>query len=191
MITDEQLVQEILEGNEPAMEILTKRYYKIIFAYVYRTVGEYHNAYDLTQEVFIKMMKGLSKYKEAQKFKSWLFTIAVNTCKDYYRSSETKIIKEDILDENIARGLVDEKSNVISIVNKNIRTKIIKEALEELPEYQKEALILKYYHDLKTSEIAEITKNKEATVKSRLRQGIGKLRKILGGEEDVKYYESK
>jgi RNA polymerase sigma-70 factor (ECF subfamily) len=189
LMTDEELVCEILQGNEPAMEILAKRYYKVIFAYIYRTVGEYHSAYDLTQEVFVKMMKGLSKYKESQKFKSWLFTIASNTCKDYYRCSEVKVIKDDIDDKYIVTKLVDEKNNVVSIVDKNMNMKIIREALQELPQHQREALILKYYHDLKTSEIAEVTKNKEATVKSRLRQGIGKLRKILSREEDMKYYE--
>jgi DNA-directed RNA polymerase specialized sigma24 family protein len=59
---DQKLINEILNGSEAAMEVLTRKYYKLIFSYVYRKVGDKELASDLTQEVFIKMMKRLSSY---------------------------------------------------------------------------------------------------------------------------------
>ncbi|MDQ0253560.1 DNA-directed RNA polymerase specialized sigma24 family protein [Evansella vedderi] len=84
---DEELIEEIKNGSQAAMEVLIKKQYKTIFAYVYRKVGDYHLAYDMTQEVFIKMMKSINEYKGGGKFQHWLLKIAVNHCRDYFRSS--------------------------------------------------------------------------------------------------------
>lgn len=89
--TDENLIKEILKGNESAMEILVKRHYDFVHSYIYRTTKDYNIAYDITQDVFIKMMKNIDKYSiEGGKFKNWLLKIAVNTTKDYFKSSTYK-----------------------------------------------------------------------------------------------------
>ena len=88
MPTDDELVEEILNGSKAAMDVLVRRHYKNIFSYVYRKTGNYHLAYDLTQEIFIKMMKSIKNYKQQGKFSSWLLKIAVNHCRDYYKSSD-------------------------------------------------------------------------------------------------------
>ena len=62
--TDEKLIRQILKGNESAMEILVKRHYDLVHSYIYRTTNDYNISYDITQEVFIKMMKNINKYKE-------------------------------------------------------------------------------------------------------------------------------
>lgn len=182
MPTDDELILDILKGNQASMEVLVNRYYKSIFAYIYRKTGDYHKAYDLTQEVFIKMIKGLKKYKRKGSFKSWLFTIANNHCTDYFKSSNYKYESNVFeLDENIT----DENSNVSDIFSKNLERKQIKEAILSLPEYQRDTIILKYYHNFKIKDIAKITNTKEATVKSRLKQGLDKLKKwLIGGEFD-------
>lgn len=85
--TDENLVKEILKGNESAMEILVKRHYDLVHSYIYRTTNDYNVSYDITQDVFIKMMKNINKYNmESGKFRNWLLKIAVNTTKDYFKS---------------------------------------------------------------------------------------------------------
>ena len=89
--TDEKLIKEILKGNESAMEILVKRYYDLVHSYIYRITSDYNIAYDITQEVFIKMMKNIEKYNlENGKFQNWLLKIAVNTTKDYFKSKTYK-----------------------------------------------------------------------------------------------------
>jgi len=176
MTTDEELIKEISRGNQAAMEVLIKRHYKMIFAYIYRSLGDYHISYDITQEVLIKVIKSIKTYKEDGKFKNWLMKIAVNTCNDYHRSSSFNKIKNHVeLDSNI----VDEESNILDIMSRKIERQKIKEAIIELPDYQRNVLILKYYHDLKIKDIASMTQANESTVKSRLKQGLEKLKHIL------------
>lgn len=71
--SDNQLIKEILNGNEAAMELLVKRYYAMIQSFIYRLTGDYNLSYDLTQEIFIKMMKGLNRYDYRKgDFKPWI-----------------------------------------------------------------------------------------------------------------------
>lgn len=145
--TDENLIKEILKGNESAMEILVKRYYDLVHSYIYRTTNDYNIAYDITQDVFIKMMKSIDKYNlEEGKFKNWLLKIAVNTTKDNFKS---KTYKQRIENYNIENHEIEDKSNVIYIISKKEESIKIKEAVEKLTNLQREAIFLKYYNDLK------------------------------------------
>ncbi|MGD6967388.1 RNA polymerase sigma factor [Rossellomorea vietnamensis] len=181
MSEDRQLIQEILRGSQAAMEVLTRKYYKDIFAFVYRKTGDRDLAYDLTQEIFIKVMKKIRSYSNNGSFKSWVFTIAVNHCRDYWRSAEhNRSLKQSELPEY----LTNEKTNVSYIFAQKETRERVKAAVGELPEYQRDAIILKYFHQMKISEIARVTEANESTVKSRLKQGLSKLAAILGrGEE--------
>ncbi len=190
--TDENLIKEILKGNESAMEILVKRYYDLVHSYIYRTTNDYNIAYDITQDVFIKMMKSIDKYNlEEGKFKNWLLKIAVNTTKDYFKS---KTYKQRIENYDIENHEIEDKSNVIDIISKKEESIKIKEAVEKLPNLQREAIFLKYYNDLKIKEISKITGDNENTIKSRLFNGVKNLKKLLGGdlfEEEGKYSQTK
>ncbi|MGP4069931.1 RNA polymerase sigma factor [Halobacillus sp. B29] len=179
---DSKLVKEILSGSEAAAEVLTRKYYKMIYAFVYRKMQNKDLAYDLTQDIFIKMMNSLHTYSSKGNFKSWLFTIAVNRCRDYWKSSYHRYMRTH---SELPQSLTDQQQNVSYIFDKKETREEIKKAVEMLPDYQKEALLLKYFHDMKIKEIGEVTSVKEATVKSRLKQGLKKLKSILKrGEEN-------
>jgi len=183
---DDELVREITDGNPQAMEQLVQKHYKQIFAYVYRTVGDYHLAYDLTQEVFIKMMQSIERYKGKGKFSHWLMTIAVNHCRDFFRS---KYFRQKKQEQELLQYIADPTETVWDKVSTEWKSDRIKKAIEELPLFQKEPIILRFYHDYKMKEIAKITKSNESTVKSRIRQGTTKLKRILekrGVEDDFK-----
>lgn len=178
--TDEKLIKELLQGNESAMEILVKRYYDLVHSFIYRNTSDYNIAYDITQDVFIKMMKNIDKYQiENGKFKSWLLKIAVNTTKDYFRS---KIYKQRTQSYDIANQEIEDKTNVVDILSKKEEAIKIKEAIENLPKLQREAVILKYYNDLKIKEISYIKGENENTIKSRLFNGVKNLKRFLGGD---------
>ena len=178
--SDEKLIKELIKGNESAMEILVKRYYDLVYSFIYRNTSDYNTAYDITQDVFIKMMKNIDKYQiENGKFKSWLLKIAVNTTKDYFRS---KIYKQRIKSYDIDSHEIEDKANVVDILSKKEETIKIKEAIKNLPKLQREAIILKYYNDLKIKEISNITGENENTIKSRLFNGVKNLKKLLGGD---------
>lgn len=178
--TDEKLIKELLKGNESAMEILVKRYYDLVHSFIYRNTSDYNIAYDITQDVFIKMMKNIDKYQiENGKFKSWLLKIAVNTTKDYFR---TNIYKQRTQSYDISNQEIEDTTNVVDILSKKEEAIKIKEAIENLPKLQKEAVILKYYNDLKIKEISYITGENENTIKSRLFNGVKNLKRLLGGD---------
>lgn len=190
--TDEKLIKEILKGNESAMEILVKRHYDLVHNYIYRATNDYNISYDITQDVFIKMMKNIDKYNlENGKFKNWLLKIAVNTTKDYFKS---RTYKQRVENCDIENHQIEDTSNVIDIISKKEEAIKIKEAIENLPSLQREAILLKYYNDLKIKEISNITGDNENTIKSRLFNGIRNLKKLLGGdifEEESQYSQTK
>ncbi|XXM70809.1 RNA polymerase sigma factor [Lysinibacillus sphaericus] len=181
MSDDQKLIQEILRGSQAAMEVLTRKYYRDIFAFVYRKIGNRDLAYDLTQEIFIKVIRKVGSYSSNGSFKSWVFTVAANHCRDYWKSAEHQRSQKQ---SEFKEDLTNEKTNVSYIFAQKESRERVKIAIDKLPEYQRNALILKYYHDMKIQEIATVTEASESTVKSRLRQGLAKLAKLLGrGEE--------
>lgn len=188
MPAEDELVGKIVEGNEHAMEQLVKKHYKEIFAYVYRTVGDYHLAYDLTQEVFMKMLKFIKHYQGRGKFSHWLITIAVNHCRDYFRS---KYFKQKTKEKELLQQIPGKQDYPWDFVRKEFESEKVKQALEQLPIYQREPIVLRFYHDYKIKEIAEMTKANESTVKSRIRQGMMKLKRMLEGRNFVDVFKEK
>lgn len=177
--SDDYLIKEILKGNESAMELLINRYYDLIFSYNYRSLGDYHVAYDLTQEVFIKMIKNIKNFKvKEDKFKNWLVKIAVNNLRDYVKSSYYK--KRNSCEDVSTLQFEDEKEiNVLNLLEINEERLRVKGAVDKLSSKQKEIILLRFYHELKISEISTITGVNENTVKSRLRDGLKKLKTYL------------
>jgi RNA polymerase sigma factor (sigma-70 family) len=180
LLTDEALVSEIQNGNEAAMELLVKRHYNLVYSYICRKLCDHHRANDLTQEVFIKMLKSIENLKlDEGKFVNWLLKIAVNTCRDYFKSSQFKHhTREYELQEEVSYN-----PNIVYLLERKEEIHKIKSALSELPEFQREAIILKFYHQKKFSEIAQITGCNESTAKSRVKQGLEKLKSLLKGSE--------
>ncbi|WP_227938796.1 RNA polymerase sigma factor [Alkalihalobacillus deserti] len=182
MPDDQELIEEILGGSQAAMEVLTRKYYKSIYAFIYRKVGDKETAYDLTQEVFIKVIQRIQSYSHKGTFKSWLFSIAINHCRDYWGSAYYRHTSQKTeLPETLESG---EKS-IPYIFERKVMREQVRLALASLPDYQKEALILKYFHHMKIKEISKVTNTSVPTVKSRLKQGLNKLAKLLRrGEVD-------
>lgn len=174
------LIRRIKEGDKQAFDTLVRKHYQNIYSYCIRRTGNQVVAADLTQDVFLKLVKSINNYRFSGKFTNFLFTIAVNTCNDY--SKKPQHIYENI--ENLQK--CDNKPEPIESVIKNEVSRSIKEKIDTLPDIQKDAIILYYYHDKKVKDIAKIMGASLPTTKSRLKQGKDKLRKLLS-EED--YYE--
>ncbi|QYY44107.1 RNA polymerase sigma-70 factor, ECF subfamily [Aneurinibacillus thermoaerophilus] len=176
MQSDEQLIMEIRKGIESSMEVLINRYYKMVFAYIYRNVGEYHLCYDLTQETFIKMIKNIDTFSTEGSFKHWLIKIALNTCRDHYKSQGYKLGQASF---TWTDKISEKNEHVIDLIQHKVESEYIRNAVMKLPAYQREAIVLRFYHDLKIKDIASITSSSESTVKSRIMQGLSKLKSIL------------
>ena len=106
------------------------------------------------------------------KFQNYLLTIAANTCNNYFKKAKPTYTDLNALD------IIDDTNDTLEKVIENENKIEVRRALHSLPDYQKEVIILRFYHNLKIREIAKITKSNIPTVKSRLRQGLQKNRTI-------------
>lgn len=158
---------------------MVRKHYQNIYSYCVRRIG-INDAADLTQEIFTKLIRTIFTYKFTGKFTNFLFTIAVNTCNDYEKKPSR--LFEDI--ENLQEA--DKKPTPFETALIDEQTAVIKQKIDALPDIQKDAIILYYYHGLKAKDIAKITGVSLPTTKSRLKQGMDKLKKSFR-EED--YFE--
>lgn len=171
---ERKLVADVQCGDRDALDRLIGQYYPSMFGYFYKGTNDYHQSKDLTQEVFIKMVVNIGRYKPRGEFKSWLFAIASNHLKNYWRSlkrrPEYSELSEEIVGEGNAADELAQKS-------------VISSALNTLPQEQRECIILRFYNDFSIKEIARITGSKETTVKARIKYGLEKLKAKLEEEE--------
>ena len=154
---------------------LIQKYYDDIYRFCYYKTGNASISYDLTQETFLKLIKYIGNYKDKGKFKSYLITIAINVCNSYFYKNNINL---EELDSN-----QNYKQNISNELEKIEEKDIVVQALNRLPEKQKEVIILKYYEDLKIKDISKILDEKIPTIKSRLKQGLEKMSRYLGKEE--------
>ena len=170
---DKKLVKQIHRGNSNALDELIRKHYKDVYNFCYRKTADSNIAADLTQETFLKLAHSIHSYVHDGKFKNYLFTIARNFCIDYYRKQKAVIPFNESLD----KPANDESLNRVE------QSEIVMHALNELPDIQKDVVILRFYHDMKVRDIAKITNSSLPTTKSRLKQGLDKLKKLIHKED--------
>lgn len=176
MTEDNKLIRQIIKGDKYAFEQLVKKHYQNIYAYCYRRTGDENIAADLTQDVFMKLVSSIYNYRFFGKFTNFIFTIAVNTCNDYFRK-----IKPDA-DSEINEFPSDDDTPMEAVIKSEEKNRL-QNRLNNLPDKQREAIILYYYYDFKVKDIAKITGVPISTAKSRIKQGLDKLRKIYKGDD--------
>jgi len=176
---DEKLIDNYLQGDEKALEVLIRRYLKPIYSFCFRFVGNNQEAEDITQEVFLKVWRNLKKFKKEKNFKGWLFTIAKNTCFDFLRKKK----KISTLSLEKYFYLVDLSLLPNEISEKESLKEKIQEAIEKLSSKTREILNLYYNQGLTFREIAQTLNEPINTVKSRHRRAIEILRNRLKPEK--------
>lgn len=176
-IEDYILIVKIQSGDTTAFEKLVKKYYQSIFCYcTRRCYGDVALAADLTQDVFLKLIENIQQFRFGGKFKNFLFTVAANTCTNYQKK------KRPVLEDIDAIAIEDNASDIFEHTLKLERAEKIQEAINKLPDIQKEAIILRFYHDFRVKDIAKITGVGQSTAQSRLKQGMDKLKAMLDKE---------
>lgn len=177
-IEDFILIQKIQSGDTEAFDFLVRKYYRAVYRFSYfRLNGDADTAADITQEVFLKVLENIHAVRGIGKFQNYLLTIAANLCNNDFKKA--KPIYTDLTAFEIA----DETSPALEKVIREESAEEVRRAIASLPDCQKEAVILRFYHDLKIREIAKITNANVSTVKSRLQQGLKKLRKSIESSE--------
>jgi RNA polymerase sigma-70 factor (ECF subfamily) len=179
--SDKQLIADYFMGDEKSLEVLIRRYLKPIYNFNFRFVGNSQDAEDITQEVFVKVWRNLKKFDKNKKFKSWIFTIAKNTCLDWQK--KRRAIPFSVLDSeggsSFAENIKDPAPLPNELLEKKNITVVLNKALEALSPKYRMVLFLRYNDHFTFREIAEILGESLNTIKSRHRRGIALLKKLL------------
>lgn len=182
--SDNELIDLFSDGHDKALDSLINRYKDKLYNAVLFIVKDKYHAEDISQEVFIKIIETLKngKYKEEGKFLPWAMRIAHNLCVDYFRKLKKipfakSSVENDVLETiNSAEATVEEKIITTQSIGK------AQDMLEQLPEEQREVIILRHFGNLSFKEIAEITGCSINTSLGRMRYGLINLRKMMTGK---------
>ena len=181
-ITDQELVKRFTGGDDSAIEILIKRHKNRVFTYIVLIVKNQQLAEDIFQDTFIKVIRSLKegKYKDNGKFVSWVIRIAHNLTIDHFRK-EKQI--NTFSNEDYETDLFNSKKlSDGTIEDMLVDQQIVKEVrllIEELPEDQKQVILLRHYGGLSFKEIAEQTDVSINTALGRMRYALINLRKLI------------
>ena len=180
-IKDSILVKNYIDGDEKALEILINRHNQRITSFIYSKVLDRDVAEDIFQDTFIKVIKTLKrgKYSEEGKFLPWVMRIAHNLVIDHFRKNKRMPKFEGSDDFNIFSVIKDEKLNAEKQIIKDQIESDLTSLIDELPDDQREVLIMRIYKDMSFKEISENTDVSINTALGRMRYALINLRKIV------------
>ena len=178
-LADGELVQSALAGRESGFEELVRRYQRPIAAYVYRMVGDYDAALDLTQEVFIRVYASLSRYRSDFKFSTWIYKIAHNAAIDHLRRHANRHAVSNSEGERADLAVESRRLTPEQESERSERCSEIEIVVQLLPAAYRELIVLRHSQDLSYDEIAEVTGLPLGTVKNRLFRAREAMREHL------------
>lgn len=177
---DRELIDLHLKGDMNAFNTLVRRHQKPVFNYILKMIQAKDDAADLTQDVFIQCHTHLVSLRDKERFTSWLYTIAVNRVRDFWRKqNRTDFVENDRLERVAARNPATSSNSASRKTESEYRVELVRRALGMIPAEQREVLVLKIYQGQKFAEIAEIIGVPLSTVKSRLYYGLSNMRKLF------------
>lgn len=182
-------IRSFLAGDRKAFDRLVLRYRDVIFNLCFRITGDYDEANDCAQETFIKVYRNIKGFQHRSGFSTWLYRIAVNTCRNHvsslsYRMKQKMIRLDNPGNEyNDAGGIdiSDGSSDPVRVYEAKENEAVIQKAIESLPSAQRILIVLRDIEGKTYEDIAEITGLKHGTVKSKLARARQDLRTRLKG----------
>lgn len=175
--SDEALVDRLRDGDASAGETLCGRHHEPLMRYLRRLVGA-QTAEELHQQTWLSVLDHLDRFNPASTaggFKAWLFRIATNKANDHWRSSGREKLARDGLKQN-AESWAPDAGQRLEGAEQQDR---LRRALEQLPETQRQVLLLRFYSDMKFVEIAEVLGCPLNTALGRVHKAVLKLRKLM------------
>ena len=164
-----QIVARVLEGDRQAFALLVEEYKSPIYNLAYRMTADRQDAADLTQDVFIRAYTYLWRYNPKKKFFTWLYTIALNTIKNYIKKNKQY---KNAQSQNLEERQFSANQNIFEARDINIY-------LSELNMETRALIIMKYVQELSFEEISEITGKSISAVKMRIYRGLEKLKEMM------------
>ena len=180
-LPDAILVQQYVSGNEQALSQLIERHQSRIYGFIYSKLNDRDLCDDIFQDTFIKVIRTLKtkSYNEEGKFLPWVIRIAHNLIVDHYRKNKKMPLTRETETYSIFEFI---KDSSLTIEGKMITEQVeedLKRLIEELPNDQKEVLVMRMYEDLSFKEISEQTGVSINTALGRMRYALMNLRKLI------------
>jgi RNA polymerase sigma-70 factor (ECF subfamily) len=181
-VSDNELVQKFIQGDQSALETLIHRHKNRVFSYILPIVKKQELAEDIFQETFIKVIKSLKKgrYTENGKFISWVMRIAHNLIIDHFRKEKLMgMVSNDSFETDLFNSA---KFSEETIEDKMVKSQIlteVKELIKELPEDQQQVIYMRHYMGLSFKEIADQTDVSINTALGRMRYAVLNMRKLM------------
>ncbi len=171
---EENIIRNCLNGDADSYSILVDRYKTMIYNVAFRMVGDEDTAKDIAQESFIAAYKGLGQFRFGSKFSTWIYSIALNKCRDHLKLEKDSVSTDEISDIMPASGTSPERATA-----EEQSKDMLQRALNALPAEYRRVLILKHIEELDYREIADITGMSITALKVRAHRGREMLKKIL------------
>jgi len=182
VLNDQDLVQAYIKGDQSAIETLINRHRSKVFTYILLTIKNQQLAEDLFQETFIKVIQSLrgGKYKDNGRFLSWVIRIAHNLIIDHFRKEKqmNSVSNDDTEVDLFNSKKLSDKNIEEEIVNSQIQAEL-RSLINELPDDQREVVLLRHYGELSFKEIADQTDVSINTALVRMRYALINLRKLI------------
>jgi RNA polymerase sigma-70 factor (ECF subfamily) len=171
----DELIERCLKGDQQAWEQIVRLHWRKVFNVAYKFVGKHDEAEDLTQDIFLKIFKSLDTFDRRANFQTWLISVSRNLCIDHYRSVRKE---RETIDRDVDPGDLSPVSHEVSpyaALEQRDRVSLLREAMNELPESLRTAVLLRDIRELTYQEIADSLHLPEGTVKSRINRGRTEL----------------
>ncbi|WP_395045437.1 RNA polymerase sigma factor [Flavobacterium sp.] len=178
---DALLVKSYIAGDESALSVLVSRHQSKIYGFIYSKMADRDVADDVFQDTFIKVIKTLksNSYNEEGKFLPWVMRIAHNLIVDHYRKNKKMPMLRETEEFSIFNVLSDNSLTIEDQLINDLIEKDLQKIILQLPEDQKEVLMMRIYQDLSFKEISDITGVSINTALGRMRYAILNLRKVI------------
>jgi len=181
-LTDQELVKRFIQGDQLSIEVLINRHKNKVFTYIILIVKNQQLAEDIFQDTFIKVIRSLKdgKYRDNGKFVSWVIRIAHNLTIDHFRKEkQISTFSNEDYEADIFNSRKLSDGTIEDILVENQIVSEVKLLIEELPEDQKQVILLRHYGGLSFKEIAEQTGVSINTALGRMRYALINLRKLI------------
>ena len=180
-LDDSKLVRAYIDGQDAALDVLVSRHQQKVFSYIMMKVKNPDIANDIFQDAFIKVIKTLrkGKYNEEGKFLPWVMRIAHNLTIDHLRRNKRMNFVNATEEFNVVDVIPEESLNAERSMVKDQIEDDLRKLIDELPEEQREVLIMRHYADMSFKDIAEQTNVSINTALGRMRYALINLRKVI------------
>jgi RNA polymerase sigma-70 factor (ECF subfamily) len=179
-MTDNELLDEFLNGNEDAFRELVNHYQKSLYHFVWHRIGGHDEVADICQICFIQVYRKAGQFQGRASFKSWLYKIAINQCKNHYRSKQRQRIDQNVDPESMELSTDDSGWNQCLDEQKKV---LIQSVIKRLPEKQRVTIELRFFQQCTLKQVAEIMECPVGTAKANYHHALTRLRDLMANKE--------